>query len=125
MRTHSKWPRRNYGESPGERTGRACPRRPSARILVVRVRWPPPGRRGRSPPEFVVVSNGGTKLGLVRRSLVAAALVLVLGGCGSGPTDAEQVRSAVLDFGRATAAKDYQRLCDDLLAPKLVEKIKA
>jgi len=61
----------------------------------------------------------------VRRSLVAAALVLVLGGCGSGPTDAEQVRSAVLDFGRATAAKDYQRLCDDLLAPKLVEKIKA
>ena len=64
-------------------------------------------------------------LRLVRRPLVAlAAAALALGGCGSGPSDAEQVRSAVLAFGRATAAKDYQRLCDRLLAPRLVDKIK-
>jgi hypothetical protein len=62
----------------------------------------------------------------VRRPLVAlAAAALGLGGCGSGPSDAEQVRSAVLAFGRAAAAKDYQRLCDRLLAPRLLEKVKA
>ena len=60
----------------------------------------------------------------MRRPLAAAALMLALGGCGSGPSDTEQVRSVVLDFGRATAAKDYQRLCDDLLAPKLLDQIK-
>ena len=65
-------------------------------------------------------------LRLVRRPLVAlVAAALALGGCGSGPSDAEQVRSAVLAFGRAAAAKNYQRLCDDLLAPRLVEKVKA
>jgi hypothetical protein len=64
-------------------------------------------------------------LRLVRRPLVAlVAAALALGGCGSGPSDTEQVRTAVLDFGRASAAKNYQRLCDDLLAPRLVDKIK-
>ena len=64
-------------------------------------------------------------LRLVRRPLVAlVAAALALGGCGSGPSDADQVRSAVLAFGRATAAKDYQRLCDELLAPRLVDEIK-
>ncbi len=62
----------------------------------------------------------------VRRPLVAlATAALALGGCGGGPSDPDQVRTAVVAFGRATAAKDYKRLCDDLLAPKLVEEIKA
>jgi hypothetical protein len=61
----------------------------------------------------------------VRRPLVAlAAAAAVLGGCGSGPSDADQVRSAVLDFGRATAAKDFQKLCDRLLAPRLLAKLR-
>jgi hypothetical protein len=64
-------------------------------------------------------------LRLVRRPLVALAAALALGGCGGGPTDTDQVRSAVVAFGRATAAKDYARLCDDLLAPKLVEQVKS
>jgi hypothetical protein len=64
-------------------------------------------------------------LRLVRRPLVALATALALGGCGGGPTDTDQVRSAVLAFGRATASKDYARLCDDLLAPKLVEQVKS
>lgn len=63
-------------------------------------------------------------LRLVRRPLVAlAAAALALGGCGSGPSDEQQVRSTVLAFSHATAAKDYGRMCG-LLAPQLVEKVK-
>ena len=55
-----------------------------------------------------------------------AIVLLVLAGCGeSGPTPEEQVRSTVTEFGRATAAKDYQALCDRLLAPSLVEEVEA
>jgi hypothetical protein len=46
-------------------------------------------------------------------------------GCGGGPSDTEQVHSAVEAFGRASAAKDYQRICDELLAPKLVSDVEA
>ena len=54
--------------------------------------------------------------------LAAAALAT---GCGdAGPTDEEQVREVVADLGRATAAKDYQALCDRILAPSLVEDVK-
>ena len=61
----------------------------------------------------------------VRRSLVAVFLVGAgFSACGeSGPSDTEQVHSVVEAFGQATAAKDYQRLCDTLLAPKLVDDV--
>src|SRR4051794_12522994 len=59
----------------------------------------------------------------VRRLLVAGFLVLA--GCGAGPSDTEQVHATVEAFGRATAAKDYQQLCDALLAPKLIEKVES
>jgi hypothetical protein len=56
------------------------------------------------------------------RILAALVALLVVVGCGdSGPTPEEQVRSAVTEFGRATAAKDYDALCDRLLAPELIE----
>jgi hypothetical protein len=62
----------------------------------------------------------------VRRPPVAlAAAMLALGGCGGGPSDADQVRAAVVAFGRATAGKDYARLCHDLLAPRLVDEVEA
>jgi hypothetical protein len=58
------------------------------------------------------------------RSLAPALVLLVLVGCGdAGPTPEEQVRTTVGDFGRATAAKDYRALCEDLLAPQLVDKV--
>jgi hypothetical protein len=58
------------------------------------------------------------------RSLAPALVLLVLAGCGdAGPTPEEQVRTTVGDFGRATAAKDYGRLCDEILAPQLVDKV--
>jgi hypothetical protein len=61
----------------------------------------------------------------VRRGWALAALALVLAGCGdSGPTDEEQVRTTLTAFSRATVAKDYQALCDRLLAPSLIADLK-
>jgi hypothetical protein len=58
----------------------------------------------------------------------AVALALLIGlavaGCGGGPSDEEQVRQTLTDFGRATSAKDYQALCDRIFAPQLVDKLK-
>ena len=60
------------------------------------------------------------------RYLAPALVLLVLAGCGEqGPTPEQQVRSTVTEFGRATAAKDYQTLCDRLLAPSLVEEVES
>ncbi len=60
----------------------------------------------------------------VRGPLVTVLLVAAgLSGCGGGPSDQEQVQSTVEAFGRATAARDYQRLCDRLLAPDLVQDV--
>ena len=59
----------------------------------------------------------------VRRPLVAVlAVCAAVSGCG-GPSDSEQVHETVVAFQKATAAKDYQRLCDRLLSPKLVQEV--
>jgi hypothetical protein len=59
------------------------------------------------------------------RPAVAVALLLALTGCGdAGPTDQEQVRTTLTAFSKATAAKDYQRLCDKILAPSLIADLK-
>ena len=62
----------------------------------------------------------------MRRCSAALALsALVLGGCGATkPTDEEQVRTTLTAFSRATAAKDYQALCDRILAPSLIADLK-
>jgi hypothetical protein len=62
----------------------------------------------------------------VRRPLAAVLAVSgVFFGCGEGPSDTERVHDVVEAFGQASAAKDYQRLCDDLLAPKLVSEVES
>ena len=62
----------------------------------------------------------------VRRPIAALLAVSgVFAGCGDGPSDTERVHDAVEAFGEASAAKDYQRLCDDLLAPKLVSEVES
>src|SRR3954470_17643584 len=61
----------------------------------------------------------------VRRPLVAVlAGFAVASGCG-GPSDSEQVHETVAAFQKATAAKDYQQLCDKLFAPKVVEQVES
>jgi hypothetical protein len=59
----------------------------------------------------------------VRRLFVALLAGAALAGCGSGPTDEQQVRATVDAFSKATAAKDYTKLCKQLLAPKLLEQV--
>jgi hypothetical protein len=59
----------------------------------------------------------------VRGLCVALLAGMALLGCGGGPTDEEQVRDTVNAFSKATAAKDYDTLCKQLLAPKLLEQV--
>ena len=60
----------------------------------------------------------------MRRALLAAALCAAVAGCGdSGPSDEEQVRATLDEFGRATSAKDYQALCDRVFAKQLTDKL--
>jgi ketosteroid isomerase-like protein len=48
----------------------------------------------------------------------------LLAGCGdSGPTDEEQVRATLADFQRATEARDYEALCERILAPELIGSV--
>jgi hypothetical protein len=49
--------------------------------------------------------------------------VAALSGCGGEEPVTDEVRGAVEDFGRASADKDYQRLCDEILAPQLIESV--
>ena len=49
---------------------------------------------------------------------------LLLAGCGDqGPTDEQQVRTTLNALAEGTAKKDYQRLCDDVFAPQLLEDL--
>ena len=60
----------------------------------------------------------------MRRALALVAVALVAAGCGGGQSDEEQVRETVTDLGRATEAKDWQALCDRILAPSLISEVK-
>lgn len=56
--------------------------------------------------------------------IVAAVLAVAAAGCGRQSAE-DQVRAKLDDFAQATAAKDYRRLCDDVLAKQLVQKARA
>ena len=63
-------------------------------------------------------------VGAPRRHALALGAGLALAGCGGGgPSDDEQVRATLQAFGRAAAARDYQTLCDRLIAPTLVQRL--
>jgi hypothetical protein len=59
------------------------------------------------------------------RPLLLVLAACALAGCGdSGPSDEQQIRATLAEFERATASRDYQALCDRVLAPKLIETVK-
>jgi ketosteroid isomerase-like protein len=59
----------------------------------------------------------------VRRPILLLALTVVLAGCGEDTSPEEEVRSTVTRFADASADKDYQVMCDELLAPALVTNV--
>lgn len=58
---------------------------------------------------------------------VAALLAVAAAGCGgsshSAPTPRDQVRTTLVLFQRATARKDFQTLCDRVLARELIRHL--
>jgi hypothetical protein len=56
-------------------------------------------------------------------TLVASATAL-FAGCG-GQSDRDAVTAKVNQFLKATAGKDYRTLCEQILAPSLVARLKA
>jgi hypothetical protein len=62
----------------------------------------------------------------VRRAIACAlaGVALLAAGCGDTQSDQEEVRETVTELGRATEQKDYQALCDRILAPSLIDELK-
>jgi hypothetical protein len=56
--------------------------------------------------------------------LATCGLAVLAVGCG-GTSDRQDVREAVERFGSATADKDYQEICDELIAETLIESVEA
>jgi hypothetical protein len=57
------------------------------------------------------------------RLLVGVLALVLLAGCG-GKSEQQQVRDKVDEFARAMGTRDYQALCDDVFAPKLVARLR-
>jgi hypothetical protein len=56
-----------------------------------------------------------------RLAIVTALAVPALAGCGDRtPSDEEQIRTVLSTFSQSVEKRDYQRLCDDVFAPKLL-----
>jgi Putative lumazine-binding len=59
---------------------------------------------------------------LLAALLCLAALAGLASACGQ--SEEREVRRTLDAFAQATARKDYQRLCDDLFAQRLVEEVR-
>jgi hypothetical protein len=60
----------------------------------------------------------------VRRPLLVVAAACGLAPCGcatGGPSDEQQVRDVLQTFARAAQRRDFQTVCDRVLAPKLLD----
>ena len=56
------------------------------------------------------------------RGLPLLLILCVLAGCGdSGPSDEQRIRETLSSFEQAAAAREYDALCDRILAPKLID----
>jgi len=62
----------------------------------------------------------------ISASVVPAVLVATaIAACGSPPTAESEVRGVLDRLAKATAARDYGRLCDEVLAQSLVRQVEA
>ena len=55
-------------------------------------------------------------------AIAVVALVVIL---KPAPNDEQKVRDTLDEYAKASREKDYQKLCDDLLASELVERIRS
>jgi hypothetical protein len=60
------------------------------------------------------------------RRLALVAVLCFVAGCGGDdkPSDADQVRATLVQFGKATSSHDYKTMCTKLLAPNLLDKLR-
>jgi hypothetical protein len=58
-----------------------------------------------------------------RLATVAAVTACLLAGCGT--SDRDQVRAKVEQFVRAIAAHDYRTICNQVLGPRLLQRLAA
>ena len=56
-------------------------------------------------------------------SAAALAVVAGLAGCGKAASEESRVRDTLDRLAKATAQRDYQTLCDDILSAALVKQI--
>ncbi|MEA2126294.1 MAG: hypothetical protein QOI80_3076 [Solirubrobacteraceae bacterium] len=63
----------------------------------------------------------------MRRIVTLAAAAAVLAGCGGGdaPSDEARVRDTLRTFATAVEKRDYQKLCDEVFAPKLLQGLQS
>lgn len=61
----------------------------------------------------------------MRPGHVIALLCSAYAIAGCGASASQQVQAKVQQFARATANQDYRALCDDVLAPELVDHLTA
>jgi hypothetical protein len=57
-------------------------------------------------------------------AIAAAALLGSAGACG-GPSEEEKVRATLDTFAEATAQRDWRRICDEVLARRLLDRLRA
>jgi ketosteroid isomerase-like protein len=58
------------------------------------------------------------------RTLTAALLAAACAAAGCGADDEADVRETLGRYTKAVAAKDYQTLCDELLAQELIDNLR-
>ena len=61
----------------------------------------------------------------MRVAAVMLSLVAVGAVAGCGTSEREQVQAKVQQFVKAAASKDYKTICDQVLAPSLLERMTA
>ena len=59
----------------------------------------------------------------MRSIAICLAAAVAVAGWGCGQSDEDQVRQTLRAFGQAVAAKDSERLCKDLLAKELLDRL--